>query len=389
MEIWGFSLCEGGQLPTHRESITHLLGQVSAADRGGMDGWFFAEHHIDPRHSLTPSPNLLVAAASQVTTRIRLGNMVTVLPFHHPLRVAEEIRLLDALTNGRLEVGVGRGGIPHEQAAWGVDGSEVSAMLTEGMQLLQRLLTEETIDYSTTWWTGRAVTVVPEPTQEPHPPMWIAAVSDESVEWAARLGFNCSASFGYPELLAERLARYGACWERHHPGTEPGRFGALATVIVAETEQEAIRQGKATVLEQYEHFRQLFAKSPAPAQRRIAQYLAGVSLDDLIRDGLAVLGSAEQCVEQVTSLQSKGVDVLIAWVQPAGLDRGFAEESLGRLCQAVIPQLEKFGRSTPREDGAGGDVLTPRVAEGYVDRGMVRTDGATRQRRRVTNGEAT
>lgn len=306
-----------------------------------MDGWFFAEHHTKACYSLTPSPNLLIAAAGQITTRLRLGNMVTVLPFHHPLRVAEEIRLLDVLTNGRLEAGLGRGGIPHEQAAWGVDSAEVSAMLSEGVHLLQRLLTEEGIDYSTTWWKGRDVTVVPGPTQQPHPPMWIAAVNDESIEWAARLGFNCSASFGFPELLAERLARYHNCWERHHPGTEPGRFGALATVIVGETEQEAIRQGKATVLGRYEHFRQSFARGSTPAQRRIVQYLTGVTLDDLIRDGLAVFGSPDQCVEQLSSLRANGVDVLIAWLQPAGLDPIFADESIGRLCQTVIPQLEE------------------------------------------------
>ncbi len=341
MEIWGFSLCDGDPARTHRDSIAQLLGQVGVADRGGMDGWFFAEHHTKARYSLTPSPNLLIAAASQVTARIRLGNMVTVLPFHHPLRVAEEIRLLDVLSNGRLEVGVGRGGIPHEQAAWGVDSAEVSAMLSEGVQLLQRLLTEEAIDYCTTWWKGRDVTVVPGPTQQPHPPMWIAAVSDESIEWAAGLGFNCSASFGFPELLAERLARYRDCWERDHPGTKPGRFGALAIVIVGATEQEAIRQGKATVLGRYEHFRRSFARGSTPAQRRIVRYLTGVTLDDLIRDGLAVFGSADQCVEQLSSLRARGVDVLIAWLQPAGLDPGFAEESIGRLCQAVIPQLEE------------------------------------------------
>jgi len=69
--------------------------------------------------------------------------------------------------------------------------------------------------------------------------------------------------------------------------------------------------------------------------------LTGVTLDDLIRDGLAVFGSADQCVEQLSSLRARGVDVLIAWLQPAGLDPGFAEESIGRLCQAVIPQLEE------------------------------------------------
>ncbi len=104
MRYSGFSLCDGAAGYTHIETLSHLLRQVEIADQGGMDGWFFAEHHDNAVYSLTPSPNLLVAAAASRTEQIRLGTMVTVLPYHHPLRAAEEIRLLDALTGGRLEV---------------------------------------------------------------------------------------------------------------------------------------------------------------------------------------------------------------------------------------------------------------------------------------------
>ena len=121
MKYWGFALSEAVSSHTHQESIEHLLNQVEMADRFGLDGWFFAEHHAKATYSLTTSPNLLAAAASQRTQRLRLGNMVTVLPYHHPFRAAEEIRLLDVLTNGRLEIGLGRGAIRYEQAAWGVD----------------------------------------------------------------------------------------------------------------------------------------------------------------------------------------------------------------------------------------------------------------------------
>jgi len=113
MRYSGFSLCDGAAGYTHIETLSHLLRQVEIADQGGMDGWFFAEHHDNAVYSLTPSPNLLVAAAASRTEQIRLGTMVTVLPYHHPLRAAEEIRLLDALTGGRLEVGVARCELPN------------------------------------------------------------------------------------------------------------------------------------------------------------------------------------------------------------------------------------------------------------------------------------
>ncbi len=232
MEYGGFSLCEGVSGHSHFQALRHQLELVDVADEGGMDAWFFPEHHCNPVYSLSPSPNLITAVASQRTRRIRLGSMVTVVPFHHPLRAAEEIRLLDALTGGRLEVGLGRGGIRYETAAFGMGHTDSQEVFTVGIELLLRFLTEGSVDYDTPFWTGTGAVVVPEATQRPHPPIWFAAASDRTIEKAAELGAHCMTGLSYTGLLGKQIRLYREAWAHHQNRKPPGRFGLLVLTVV-------------------------------------------------------------------------------------------------------------------------------------------------------------
>ncbi len=352
MRYSGFSLCDGAAGYTHIETLNHLLRQVEIADQGGMDGWFFAEHHDNAVYSLTPSPNLLIAAAASRTEQIRLGTMVTVLPYHHPLRAAEEIRLLDALTGGRLEVGVARGGIPHEQAAFGMEHADNESMLEAGIGILLRLLTEENVDFDSPYWHGKAATAVPEPTQRPHPPMWMAAVSDHSIEMAARFGMGCATGMAYPELLRLQRDIYGEAWAKHHGAGATGPFGKLIFTVVAETERDATRQGKEPMQKKIDAFLKSFG-NPRPgtehlpaakSRRRLYDHLSKLSFNQMMDEGLVVFGSVDQCIEQVARLRATGIDLLTHWLQFTDLDFAFGDRSLQLLCEEVIPAVEGTAR---------------------------------------------
>jgi len=355
MQYWGFSLSEAVSSHSHQESIGHLLNQVETADRLALDGWFFAEHHAKASYSLLTSPNLLVAAASQNTKTIRLGNMVTVLPYHHPFRAAEEIRLLDLLTNGRLEVGLGRGAIRYEQAAWGMDRSQTHEIFEVGFDLLRRFLTEESVDYDTQWWKGSGASVHPAPIQKPHPPMWLTAVADHSIEKAARLGMHCSTAFLYPEMLKARLAAYREAWAKHQPGAAPGRFAVLAHVIVGETETEAVQHGKKFVESELEHFLNVISSRPAQGEdpsyashAAIYEHIQKMTFQQLMDENLIIFGSVDQCAEQLTRLRDTGVDVVLAWIQFSDLDYEFSNRSLRLFCEEVIPRVEQRGKPSAK-----------------------------------------
>lgn len=343
MEYWGFSICEGESDRSPGQTLADLLKHVDIADRSGMDGWFFAEHHGNPDYSLTPSPNLLVAASSQRTTNIRLGNMVTVIAFHHPLRVAEEIRMLDALTGGRLETGFGRGGFPQERAGLGIEGDAVDPMFGAGLELILRFLDEGSVDYDTAWWRGKGATAAPGPTQRPRPPLWLAAVSDATLRQAAQLGLHCNTSFSYPELLRERMAMYRETWEQHHGRREHGKFGVLVQVVVGETHQEAVRYGKACLQRRIERFVKGFGFAPpgADGRNRLYEHLSPLTVEEFVDEGMVIFGSVEECVEQLQQLRAAQVDVVTAWLRFEGMDEGFARASLGRFVQEVIPRIEQ------------------------------------------------
>lgn len=344
MEYWAFSIGEGSPGRSHRESLSDLVHRVHIADKAGLDGWFFGEHHSNAAYALIPSPHLLVATVAPKTSRLRLGTMATVLPYHHPLRVAEEIRLLDALTGGRLEIGLGRGGIPQEQAAWGLDREEVSKVFESGCELLLRLLGEEGIDYETPWWRGRSVTVVPEATQQPRPPIWLTAVNDASIERAARLGLHCAGSFSYLGLLRARLGRYRQSWAEHQSDRPNGRFAALALVVVAESERKAIRHGKEAMLARLNHFVRVFGAAERSSHGRsvrseFSERVSNLSFTGLLDEGVVVFGSVDQCAEQLDRLRETGVDVMVC-LEVGGLEHGFAGSSLRLLGEEVIPRVE-------------------------------------------------
>jgi alkanesulfonate monooxygenase SsuD/methylene tetrahydromethanopterin reductase-like flavin-dependent oxidoreductase (luciferase family) len=368
MRYWGFALCHADDHVSHGAVLHDLLDLVELADVVGLDGWFFPEHHGNPRHSLSTSPNLLIAAASSRTHRIRLGTMVAVVPFHHPLRLAEEIRLLGLLTGGRLDIGLGPGGF-REHVHWGIEPDDGPAMFDTGVSLLRRLLREGDFQYETKWWRGFAPPPVPAGGEAPaEPPLWLATVQDRSVETAARWGLNCDSALTPVDVLPRRLALYRETWEQHHPGTRPGTFAVVADVTVAENREEALALGEEFHARKLARFQSFFASRPrgfvrTEERRRIDDAFQQLSFAELIDRGLAICGSVDDCVEQVQRLCTAGVDALTAWMPFGELKGDVVRRSIRLFCEEVIPGVErKVGpRSLEESVGSRVDATTDRT----------------------------
>src|SRR6266446_1639663 len=151
----------------------------------GFDGIGFNEHHTSP-YGLMTSPTLMAAAAAQHTQRIKLLIYGNLLPIHEPLRLAEELAMLDCLSNGRLISGFARG-IPREHRAYGVDMAQSRACFEEAFDIITRAWTEEIFSYDGVFWSYKDVAIWPRPVQRPHPEIWIPIVgSKESIEFAGR-----------------------------------------------------------------------------------------------------------------------------------------------------------------------------------------------------------
>ena len=163
------------------------LSQVERFDADGFYAYHLAEHHTPAVHSLAPSQNVFLAAASQRTTRIKLNPCIYVLPLHHPLRLIEEICMLDHLSDGRLEVGVGRGGVL-EAYFWGSDWDVERnyAKYVETLDIVRQGLSHDVLTYQGEFYQFDDLPMRLRPKQTPYPPMWYM----RNVESAAREGMN-------------------------------------------------------------------------------------------------------------------------------------------------------------------------------------------------------
>src|SRR6516162_7837696 len=188
---------------THAEMFRRQLAEVELAERIGIDQIWFFEHHLQPTAPV-PSPNLLIAAAAQRTRHIRFASMVNILPFRHPLLVAEEAAMLDNLTDGRLDIGLGRGLRPPEFEAFGVDQAQSREMFLESFDIIRRVWADENFVHHGKYWSVRKEAPLSPPlVQYPHPPFLVSAQSEESLRWAAEHDIP----FAQIDSLAEQARR--------------------------------------------------------------------------------------------------------------------------------------------------------------------------------------
>ncbi len=206
-------------------------------ERLGFEGIFFSEHHFIG-HSNSPSPNLLIAAAAQRTTRLRLGVMGNVLPFYEPWRVLEEIGMLDHLSEGRLEIGFAAG-IPQELSPAGFDATEARERFDEMLEILDKGLLEGAITHRGKYWNFENFRVFPKPRQQPSPPRWTTIVSEGSARKSARRDTKICTGFQSVETIAAIFDAYRE--EAALAGTDagPDRLAIRRNVSIAESEEAA------------------------------------------------------------------------------------------------------------------------------------------------------
>ena len=172
MKVGVFDHLDRNERPLHA-FYEERLKIVEAYDRGGFYAYHTAEHHATPL-GLAASPSVFLAAVAQRTQRLRFGPLVYTLPLHHPLRVVEEICMLDQLSRGRFELGVGRGISPIETAYFGVNPDHRQKMYVEALQILRQALTGRTLTFHGEFYHYADVPIELEPFQKPHPPFWPA-----------------------------------------------------------------------------------------------------------------------------------------------------------------------------------------------------------------------
>ncbi|WP_329024216.1 LLM class flavin-dependent oxidoreductase [Streptomyces sp. NBC_00690] len=207
------------------------------AEEAGFEGIFFSEHHYTP-YSVSPSPNLLVAALAKRTSRMRLGVMANIVPMHNPRRLAEEFAMLDYLTNGRLEVGLGRGIDEREYAREGIPMEETRPRFEEGLKLIEKMTADAVFTHSGKYADFQQTSMWPQALPGRSAP-WITATSPATVAWCAENGYRISTAFQPTTKLRQAHDTYRAAAKKAGNPSGSDTVMALRNVFVADTDEEA------------------------------------------------------------------------------------------------------------------------------------------------------
>ena len=220
--------------------LEQRLKLVELVDRVGCDGYHLAEHHPTPL-GMASSPSVFLASAIQRTRKIRLGPLLYVLPLYHPLRLYEEICMLDHLSGGRFMVGVGRGGALIEHQRYGINPTDASAMYHEGFAVLMKAFEAEVLDFEGKFYNYKDFVIQAKPLQLPHPPLWYGAPNPDAIAWAVPKAINV-VSLGPADRARAISDRYRKDWSalKRDPAALP-HIGITRHVVVADTDAQAER----------------------------------------------------------------------------------------------------------------------------------------------------
>lgn len=328
------------------DAFRETLEEIELADQLGYGCAWLVEHHFMRGYSHAAKPDLVLAAASQRTKRIRLGLGVVPLPYHHPVHVAERAATLDILSGGRLELGIGRGFSPQEYAVFGAAMSDSRSLTAESLAILRLAFERRPVTFHGKHHHFDALDILPYPVQSPHPPLWTAAVSPDTFTWAAQEGLAMLAGPFKPWLMVRHDIRtYLDAWR----GNTPARAGMTLGILCLPDGKRARELARDALTWFY---RELFATTLPVLEKLYPSYehfhdlgrfrklmKLGINLTLLETFGMAVVGSPAECIDKLQKYRAAGVTNLLCAVGAGALETGVIRESLHCIAEEVMPAL--------------------------------------------------
>jgi alkanesulfonate monooxygenase SsuD/methylene tetrahydromethanopterin reductase-like flavin-dependent oxidoreductase (luciferase family) len=334
MQFGVFEHMDRGPVPlgTFYESRLRLAEDY---DRLGFAAYHVAEHHATPLGH-APSPALFFAALAQRTRRLRFGPLVYLLPLYHPLRLIDEICMLDQMSGGRFELGVGRGISPIELSLFGLDAAQSPSMFAEALQIVLAGLQQDSLTFTGNHYSFRDVPIELAPQQRPHPPLWYGIGRADAVPWAVRHRMNIVSNLPAP-AARPIVDAFRSEWDTH--GTGPlSHIGLVRHVVVAETDAEAERIAAHGYPRWRDSFLHLWLKHgtmlPSPAA------LPSASFAEAENSGRAIAGTPDKVASFIRrTVADGGVNYLLCRFAFGDIAEDEARESARLFARHVMPEF--------------------------------------------------
>jgi alkanesulfonate monooxygenase SsuD/methylene tetrahydromethanopterin reductase-like flavin-dependent oxidoreductase (luciferase family) len=313
-----------------------ILEQVTWLDQIGLDLVWFTEHHFVDDGYL-PSWTPVAGAMAARTRRVRFSSDICLLPFSHPVRLAEDLAVLDNLSGGRIEIGVGMGYAPHEFRGFGIPIAQRLSRTEEGLEVLRRCFSGERFSFHGKRYDFDDVVIRPGYVQPGGPPLWVAAMSEAGALRAARLGCHLLPQGPRDEVLEPWRRTLAAS------GRDPDAFrvGIIRACLVTDDPERDWPPVRAA-----ERYRgQLYTRFFAEAGRHVAFAREGPRIPQTW-----VVGDVAHCVRELSAfIAEHGITDLVTWAVPPGLHPQQMNASLERFARDVVPRLRAAIESGPGE----------------------------------------
>jgi alkanesulfonate monooxygenase SsuD/methylene tetrahydromethanopterin reductase-like flavin-dependent oxidoreductase (luciferase family) len=347
MDLGLFFLMQRDEAWDEQAVYDSTLEQMLAAEGLGYHSVWIAEHHFND-YGLCPTPPVLAAYVAARTRTLRVGMGVSLLPLHHPIDLAESLAVLDVVSGGRLDVGIGRGGTLQDYQTFQSERADARARVEEGIALIQQSWSGVPFDFHGRFHSAERVHVRPRPLQRPHPPLFIAANSEDSVRSAARLGLPTLSSFfvPLPELqrrheLYREVAQASGRSLTEIEGLEAQSWG-MRVVHVAPSREEALRAIEAPFMG-YQHKMAVLRSDstggsvPNSFDRSLLRLR---SFEEYLATGWTLVGTADDVRDGLQQyLEATGYQRVMLLMALPGLATGLALRSMRLFAEQVAPAM--------------------------------------------------
>lgn len=322
--LFGGALAAGGA-SSDSQNYGKFIDYVCEADALGFESIYVVEHHFTGLGQVSATLNLLSYLAAR-TNRIRLGTGVTVLPWHNPVLLAEQIGTLDILSGGRADIGIGKGYRPIEFNGFNIDQSQAAERYEEALALILKSLTAtERFSHSGKYWTFNDIVVEPAPLQKPHPPIWVGAGSTPSIEKAASRGFKLLLDlWADTPTIGERVQIFRNACERAGRVWNASDVGTARSINITHSEEASteIIRTRANLVHKTGALKGSTFVAPAgldPDSMEAAWAFA---------ERAAIIGTPDMVVSRLKELEALGVEYVLLTDTTASTDalREFARE---------------------------------------------------------------
>jgi alkanesulfonate monooxygenase SsuD/methylene tetrahydromethanopterin reductase-like flavin-dependent oxidoreductase (luciferase family) len=321
---------------------------AAAADDAGIYCLHVAEHHATPLN-LVPVPGVYLGAVARATRRMRLGPLCYLLPLYSPLRLAEEICILDHLSNGRLEIGVGRGVSPFELGYHKIAHADSREIFIDAFECMTTALSHDTFSYKGKHYEYANVPMALRPLQQPMPPFWYGSSNTTGATWSGEHGMHFVANGPTDYAIVNIDAYREALAERGGAAVPKAEFrggaaiGALRHIVVADTDAEARKIAKTNVdyhVNSLNWLRKMHAKTEAQVRGLVPR---GVTFEEWEKDGMAIAGSPATVVAEIERQTDKlGINYLLSYLFFGTMTLDQAMRSLALMRSEVMPKIEKL-----------------------------------------------